>query len=82
MTEIVISARDFIMAGGVLSLDAWLDLSEDDREAFKIAGREKEERMADDLIDRISATFSEVADTIRLERMVDEAVRDIEGVSP
>ncbi len=77
MKEVTVDARDFIMAGGVISLETWIQLSDDDKQPFVIAGREKEQRFADDFMERLEAAFSEVGEQFRLSRVIKEAEQKV-----
>ena len=79
MTLDPISARDFLAGGGVLSLGEWMALDPDSRKAFVTAGREREERIVDMILEKIGATIGASMGAIRLEQLMKKAE---EMVSP
>jgi len=73
MTIELVSARDFIDGGGVLSLGEWMALDPDSREAFATAGRERETRMIDDALEKIAQTLAASFGAVKLERLMKDA---------
>ena len=73
MSDETIGAYDFLIAGGRLSLDDWLGMSEDQRTMFRAAGEKMVAEFAAQVVWLLSSAVSESLGDLRLETLLDKA---------
>jgi hypothetical protein len=78
VTEHVVSAREFVRAGGTFDLAEWAQLSPEERTAAAEAGDERLQRTADLVADTLVERLAEGLAVMRL----DMAARKAEEVTP
>ena len=73
MTEHVVSAREFVRAGGTFSLAEWAQLSPEERTAATEAGDERLQRTADLVVDTLVERLAEGLAVARLDAAAKKA---------
>ena len=78
MRTVNLNPEAFADAGGKLSLAEWCALDPDEQEALAVAGRARDERIAEFTVDAIRLLIAETAEDFRLLSLVDLAVGEKE----
>ena len=77
--ERLVSARDFVTAGGSVSLSEWANLSDEERGAMVKAGIERDELFADMVVSRLVEVARDASELIRLSTLLRKAEAQLEG---
>ncbi|RKY16664.1 MAG: hypothetical protein DRQ55_17520 [Planctomycetota bacterium] len=73
MNEVTVNVRDFVRAGGKLSLAEWVTLDEREREACVTAGDELAELQAERVVSMIVDAVRQAVEEHRLESLIGKA---------
>ena len=73
MKEVTISARDFVRAGGTITLEQWLDFDDEERAAFAEAGDSARREAVAAVVECVADAVREIAQEASLARLAAKA---------
>jgi len=72
VTEITLNPREYLLAGGSLSLAEWVQLDEEERAAFVEAGVDMRVMVVEMLVSAMVSALNEATEELRLQLMADK----------